>query len=227
MAVRADIDLGVLESEIQKTYTRVSEEPGTAFIFPTGRAWALDLGYPADLLARVPEESAESFAGVANPFALGSLFPGEDVLDLGSGAGTDSLIAAQMVGPGGSLTGIDMTPKMLAKARAATDDGERVTVAFLVGGAAAEQGKDVVVFLSKEAVRLAIPGTAMGTACDGCPPLERLLEQYAAAGGKLFVCPICWNAKRLQDSPLADNAELAGATPLWQWIGDGATVFSY
>ena len=118
MAVDVDIDVEFLKCEIKKTYARVSEEPAEDFIFPTGRAWALDLGYPADLLARVPESSAESFAGVANPFALGALAPGERVLDLGSGAGTDSLVAAQMVGPAGSVTGLDMTPEMLAKARA-------------------------------------------------------------------------------------------------------------
>src|SRR5207237_3547151 len=76
-----------------------------------------DLGYPEEL-ANVPDTAAESFAGVANPFTLGRLAPGERVLDLGCGAGTDSLVAAQMVGQSGRVTGIDMTPEMLAKARA-------------------------------------------------------------------------------------------------------------
>lgn len=107
------------------------------------------------------------------------------------------------------------------------EDAERALVAFLVGHAAAEKGKDVLMFLTKEAVRLAIPGHAIGVACEGCPPLERLFEQYAAAGGKLLVCPICWSSKQLQDSPLVENAELGGATPLWEWIDEGATVFSY
>ncbi len=82
-------------------------------------------------------------------------------------------------------------------------------------------------FLTKEAVRLAIPGHATGSACDGCPPLERLFDQYAQAGGRLLVCPICWTSKKLEEAPLADNAEIGGATPLWEWIGAGATVFSY
>src|ERR671925_638463 len=100
-----------------------SAEPERDFIFPTGRAWAEDLGYPEEL-ARVPDSAVESFAGVANPWALGRLAPGERVLDLGSGAGTDSLIAAQMVGEAGHVTGVDMTPEMLAKAaRAATEMG--------------------------------------------------------------------------------------------------------
>ncbi|HYX86137.1 MAG TPA: methyltransferase domain-containing protein [Gaiellales bacterium] len=118
MAVEVEgLNVELLRSEIQRTYAEVSREAGREFMFPTGRAWAQDLGYPGELLARVPEGSCESFAGVANPFSLGSLAPGEDVLDVGCGAGTDTLIAAQMVGPGGSVTGIDMTPEMVAKAR--------------------------------------------------------------------------------------------------------------
>ena len=107
------------------------------------------------------------------------------------------------------------------------EDAERVTVAFLVGGAALEQGKQVAMFLTKEAVRLALPGFADAVACEGCPPLARLFEQYADGGGELLVCPICFNARKLDESRLVGNARLAGATPLWQWIGDGATVFSY
>jgi len=122
MSVRVEIDVEALKCEIRKTYARVSSEPETEFMFPTGRAWALDLGYPAQLLARVPDGSAESFAGVANPFSLGPLRQGEDVLDLGSGAGTDSLVAVQMVGTGGSVIGVDMTPEMIAKARASANE---------------------------------------------------------------------------------------------------------
>jgi arsenite methyltransferase len=118
MAIEVEgLDVTLLRSEIQRTYADVSTQPDQEFIFPTGRAWALDLGYPQDLLARVPEASCESFAGVANPFSMGALQPGEDVLDVGCGAGMDSLVAAQMVGATGSVTGIDMTPEMVAKAR--------------------------------------------------------------------------------------------------------------
>jgi arsenite methyltransferase len=118
MAIEVEgLDVTLLRSEIQRTYADVSTQPDQDFIFPTGRAWALDLGYPQDLLARVPEASCESFAGVANPFSMGALQPGEDVLDVGCGAGMDSLVAAQMVGATGSVTGIDMTPEMVAKAR--------------------------------------------------------------------------------------------------------------
>ena len=108
------------------------------------------------------------------------------------------------------------------------EDGERVIVAFLVGGAAVEQGKQVTMFLTKEAVRLALPGYAVGVACDGCPPLARLFQQYADGGGQLLVCPICFGARKLDQGELVANAELGGATPLWEWIGDDqATVFSY
>jgi predicted peroxiredoxin len=107
------------------------------------------------------------------------------------------------------------------------EDAERVTVAFLVGGAAATSGRQVTMFLTKEAVRLALPGFAHGIACEGCPAISTLAQQYAEAGGRLMVCPICFNARELDESDLEDNAELGGATPLWKWIGDGATVFSY
>ena len=130
MAVEVEIDVELLKSEIKKTYASVSEEPEKDFIFPTGRAWAEDLGYP-DELANVPESAVESFAGVANPWTLGRLAEGERALDLGSGVGTDSLIAAQMVGDQGSVTGIDMTTEMLEKARAAATELGATNVKFV------------------------------------------------------------------------------------------------
>jgi SAM-dependent methyltransferase len=111
------VDVDVLRDEIQKTYTEVSTEPERDFLFPTGRGWAEDLGYPQGL-ANVPEASVSSFAGVANPFVLGPIDEGQVVLDLGCGAGTDLLIAAQMVGPSGRAIGVDMTPAMLERAGA-------------------------------------------------------------------------------------------------------------
>jgi SAM-dependent methyltransferase len=134
MAVDVEIDLELLKSEIKKTYASVSEEPEREFIFPTGRAWAEDLGYPPEL-ANVPDAAVESFAGVANPWQLGRVGPGERVLDLGSGAGTDSLVAAQMVGADGSVTGIDMTPQMRAKARSAAVEMGATNVEFVEGEA--------------------------------------------------------------------------------------------
>ena len=130
MAVEVDVDVELLKSEIKKTYASVSTEPEKDFIFPTGRPWAEDLGYP-DELANVPDTAVESFAGVANPWKLGRLEPGERVLDLGSGAGTDSLVAAQMVGPSGHVTGIDMTQQMLDKARTAAAEMGATHVEFV------------------------------------------------------------------------------------------------
>ncbi len=108
------------------------------------------------------------------------------------------------------------------------EDTERVTVAFLVAVGAAEQGRPTLMFLTKEAVRLALDGVATGIACEGCPPLPDLLRRFADAGGRYYVCPICFDARKLDKGDLLANAELAGTVPLWQWIGDdGATTFSY
>src|SRR5664279_2733882 len=114
--------------------------------------------------------------------------------------------------------------KMLVNLATGLEDPERVTVAFLVGGAAAQQGKKVAMFLTKEAVRLALPGHAQGIACEGCPPLARLFQQYAEGGGELLVCPICFNARQLDQAALVANAQLAGATPMLEWIGDDDAI---
>jgi SAM-dependent methyltransferase len=112
------VDVDVLREEIRKNYADVSTDRDKDYIFPTGRAWAQELGYPEPELSLVPDATVESFAGVANHWPLGSIEPGETVLDLGCGAGTDLLIAAQMTGPGGRVIGVDMTPTMLERARA-------------------------------------------------------------------------------------------------------------
>jgi arsenite methyltransferase len=123
-AAEAPVDVDVLREEIRKTYTDVSTAPEQEFIFPTGRAWAQELGYPEPELARVPEATVESFAGVANHWTLGRIEPGSVVLDLGCGAGTDLLIAAQMTGSAGRVIGVDMTATMLERARqSATEMG--------------------------------------------------------------------------------------------------------
>jgi arsenite methyltransferase len=115
------VDVDVLRDEIRRTYTDVSTDQDEQFIFPTGRAWAQELGYPEPELERVPDATVESFAGVANHWVLGRVEPGAVVLDLGCGAGTDLLIAAQMTGPTGRVIGVDMTSAMLDRARASAD----------------------------------------------------------------------------------------------------------
>ena len=107
------------------------------------------------------------------------------------------------------------------------EDGERVTVGLLVAVGAAESERPTLTFLTKEAVRLALSGTAVGTACDGCPSIPDLMGRYAAAGGRLLVCPVCFNARQLDKGDLVPNSELGGSVQLWEWIGDGATTFSY
>ena len=112
------------------------------------------------------------------------------------------------------------------------EDPEKVTVAFLVAVGAAESGRPTTMFLTKEAVRLAVDGVAIGVACESCPPLADLVKRYAAAGGTYLVCPLCFNAKALDPENLIEGAELGGTVPMWKWIGgasgdEGATSFSY
>ena len=121
-----------------------------------------------------------------------------------------------------------MAGKAVVSLTTGLEDPEKVMVAFLVAVGAAESGRPTLMFLTKEAVRLALDGVAVGVACDGCPSLADLLQRYEAAGGRYYVCPICFNTKKLDAAALIAGAELEGTLPLWQWIGDeGATTFSY
>ena len=115
------LDVDVLRSAIRDEYAEVAAYPFKGFHFHTGRLLADRLGYPAEHIAALPEPVVESFAGVGNPFSWGDLEPGERVVDLGSGAGFDAVLAALMVGSEGRVTGVDMTPAMLAKARQNAD----------------------------------------------------------------------------------------------------------
>jgi len=112
-----EVDLTELRQAIQAEYAEVALHPTKGFHFHTGRPLARLLGYDDAWLVGIPEASIESFAGTGNPFSLGPLRSGEYVIDVGSGAGIDSLIAARMVEPNGQVIGVDMTPEMLAKAR--------------------------------------------------------------------------------------------------------------
>ncbi len=117
--------------------------------------------------------------------------------------------------------------KVLVNLATGLEDAERVTIAFLVATAALDQGKRVVIWATKDAVRLGLPGEGTGVACKGCPPLERLFEQFLDGGGELWLCPICVEARDLGDAQKVPNSRIAGATPMWEWAGDDATVFSY
>jgi predicted peroxiredoxin len=121
-----------------------------------------------------------------------------------------------------------MSNKAVISLTTGLEDAERVTVAFLVAVGAAEGGRPTLMFLTKEAVRLAIPGFAQAVACDGCPSLPDLMSRYEKAGGRFLVCPICFDARKLDKGNLIDNSEMGGTVPMWEWIGEeAATTFSY
>jgi SAM-dependent methyltransferase len=121
---RVDVDTETLRMAIKGEYKEVAEDPGKGFHFHTGRRLTKIVGYKDEWLRGVSELAIESFAGTGNPFAMGELAAGERVVDVGSGGGIDSLIAARMVGPSGEVVGIDMTPAMLERARkAAAESG--------------------------------------------------------------------------------------------------------
>jgi arsenite methyltransferase len=127
------IDLDQLRHAIQEEYEEVALRPEQGFHFHTGRPLARMLGYPDSWLEGIPEASIESFAGTGNPFSLGELQPGARVVDIGSGAGIDSLIAARKVGSKGRVMGVDMTPGMLEKARRAAAEVGLANVEFRRG----------------------------------------------------------------------------------------------
>src|SRR6184192_1835317 len=133
MAIQLDLDAAALREAIQAEYAEVADHPDRGFHFHTGRSLAAMLGYRDEWLAGIPETSIASFAGTGNPFGVGALRPGERVVDVGCGAGIDSLIAAKMVGPAGRVIGVDMIPAMLAKARRAAAEVRFANVEFREG----------------------------------------------------------------------------------------------
>src|SRR5438552_3548283 len=128
-----NLDLDELRKAIQEEYAEVALHPEKGFHFHTGRTLARLLGYHDEWLQGIPEIAIESFAGTGNPFSLGELRLGEHIIDIGCGAGIDSLIAAKMVDPTGSVVGVDMTPAMLDKARRAANEAGLANVEFRQG----------------------------------------------------------------------------------------------
>jgi arsenite methyltransferase len=194
------VDVDLLKREIKKTYAAVSAEPERDFVFPTGRSWAEDLDYPAEL-ANVPDGAVESFAGVANPFSLGRLRPGERVLDLGSGAGTDSLIAVQMVGAEGSVTGIDMTAEMLEKARAT----------------AAEMGIDNIDFVEGEVERLPFADASFDVVISN--GVIDLIPDKDAVFGELFRVLAPGGLIQIADVTIQNPVSAEGRRNIDLWTG--------
>ena len=117
--------------------------------------------------------------------------------------------------------------KVLINLATGMEDAERVLVALLVATAAQQQDKEVVIWATKDAVRLGLPGTLQGVVCKACPPLERLWEQFTEAGGELWLCPICLTARDLGEAERLPHTAVVGATPMWEWTADDTTVFSY
>ncbi len=136
------LDVGSLRQAIQEEYAEVAANPTMGFHFHTGRPLARLLEYQDEWLTDIPESSIESFAGTGNPFSLGELRPGERAVDVGCGAGIDSLIAAKKVGPDGKVIGVDMTSSMLEKARQSADEAGLMNVEFREGYAEALPVRD-------------------------------------------------------------------------------------
>lgn len=188
-----DVDVEMLRCEIQNQYTDVANEPDKGFIFCTGREHALKLGYDEELLDSIPEGAIESFAGMGNPFNLGALRPGEHVVDVGSGAGIDSLVAGQQVGAEGHVIGIDITDKMVAKARSAAEEAGLEHVEFKQGLAESLPVPDgwADVVISNGAVNL----------CPDKLAVYREMNRVLKPGGRIQIADI------LVESAVPDNAK--------------------
>jgi arsenite methyltransferase len=191
----APVDVGRLRSEIKLKYRDVATDPTKGFHFHVGRPLAKMLDYPMDIVDELPDQVVESFAGVNNPFSMGPLRPGETVLDIGSGAGFDAILAAQMVGPEGHVTGVDMTPEMRDKATANCSLLGLRNVEFVDGLAEklplADSSVDVVI--SNGVINL-------------CPDKLRVFNEIRRVlkpGGRLQIADVVVQ-KPLPDSAVAD-----------------------
>jgi SAM-dependent methyltransferase len=131
------VDVDTLRAQVREKYREVAVEPSAEFHFHTGRSLARTLGYDMDVVDALPERAVESFAGVGNPFSLRTIRAGERVVDVGSGAGFDSFVAASYVGRSGRVVGVDMTPEMLEKSRATATELGLAHVEFRDGFAEA------------------------------------------------------------------------------------------
>jgi SAM-dependent methyltransferase len=177
-----DVDLDQLREAIQCEYRAVARTPGKGFHFHTGRRLAEIVEYRDEWLEGIPERVIDCFAGTGNPFSIGPLKPGERVVDLGSGAGIDSFIAAKQVGPGGAVIGIDMTDEMLQAARDAVEETAVSQIEFRQGYfeelPIADGWADVVI--SNGAVNL----------CPDKMGAYREMHRVLKAGGRLQIADI-------------------------------------
>jgi len=191
----APVDVDRLRSEVRLKYRDVATDPAKGFHFHVGRPLAQMLDYPMTTVDSLPPRVVESFAGVNNPFSMGELRAGENVLDIGSGAGFDSILAAQMVAPDGQVTGVDMTPEMRQKAR---------TSAELVGLAN-------VKFVDGLAERLPLPDGSIDVVISNgvinlCPDklgVYNEIHRVLRPGGRLLIADVVVQ-KPLPDDAVAD-----------------------
>ncbi len=189
------VNVDQLRKEVQTKYREVADEPGGAYHFHTGRAHAIRLGYPAGILERLPEEACEAFSGMGNPFYWETPRPGERVVDLGSGGGMDSFVAALHVGDEGRVVGVDMTPEMLDRSRRAAASHGFANVEFRQGyieNAPVEDGwADVVI--SNGVINLCPDKLGV------CREIARMLRP----GGRMMIADICID-KPIPQSALSD-----------------------
>jgi ubiquinone/menaquinone biosynthesis C-methylase UbiE len=191
----AQVDTLELHTKVREMYRQVAEQPQGTYHFETGRPLADRLGYPADILDRIPAGAIESFAGVGYFFDLAGLAEGESVIDLGSGSGMDAFFAAQLVGATGSVVGVDFTPEQLAKARRL----------------AAEAGLDQVEFREGRIESLPVEDESFDCAISNgvinlSPEKERVFVEAARVlrtGGRLAIADIV-SEQQLKDSIVCD-----------------------
>lgn len=195
----APIDVDRLRAEVRLKYREVANNPDKGFHFHIGRHLAAILDYPVDTVAALPDQVVESFAGVNNPFSMGDLHPGETVLDIGSGAGFDSILAAQMVGPSGRVIGVDMTPEMRAKA---------VTNASLAGVSNVEfrDGMAEALPLAGSSVDVVISNGAINL-CPDKLAVYREIHRVLRPGGRIQIADV------VVQKPVPEDA--VGDIDLW------------